>query len=225
MKLSTTSFAAGAVAALVIGSGSAYAATGGNFILGKSNSAGATTTLSNANGTALSLNSKSGTAPLKVNRTTKVANLNADLLDNLDQSAFARRAGTTRAYDVVSDAYDFLPDGAPDGKIDTLVAGAQCPAGTHRTGGGFWDLTTSGKVAINSADSQNPQTWFIVVPVNPDVAEDPMNAGVTIVCESPTGTPPANDYGDPGYARTTGGNGNSTLPNTVTPSMIAAAQR
>ena len=78
---------------LVLGGiGVTMAATGGTFLLGKSNSAGATTSLTNSAGTALSLNSKAGTAPLKVNRTTKVSHLNADLLDGLDSSALQRRA-------------------------------------------------------------------------------------------------------------------------------------
>lgn len=148
MKLSTTSFAAGAVAALVIGSGSAYAATGGNFILGKSNSAGATTTLSNANGTALSLNSKSGTAPLKVNRTTKVANLNADLLDGLSSSSFAKASGKVGTIEEGSFYVD-IPVGDTqqgDGVPDFVGAYAPCPTGTKLTGGGGIDGTPGGSL-------------------------------------------------------------------------------
>ena len=82
MKISRpVAFGMGVIMTLVIGSGTAYAATGGKFILGKSNSAGKTSTLTNKHGTALSLNSKAGTPSLKVNRTTKVPNLNADLID------------------------------------------------------------------------------------------------------------------------------------------------
>lgn len=142
MKLSTTSFAAGAVAALVLGSGSAYAATGGNFILGKSNSAGATTTLSNANGTALSLNSKSGTAPLKVNRTTKVTNLNADLLDGRDSTYFARSAGDVGTYEGDGYYVDYNDDGTPD----WVEAQAYCPTGYRLTGGGGEDRTSGGSL-------------------------------------------------------------------------------
>jgi hypothetical protein len=90
---------------LVLG-GISYAATGGNFILGQSNTAGSRSTLSapiadkalavtntsaKAGATALGLNVASGHAPFKVNSPTKVANLNADKLDGQDSAAFQRR--------------------------------------------------------------------------------------------------------------------------------------
>jgi hypothetical protein len=43
-----------------------------------------------ANATALDLQVESGRAPMKVNSSAKVANLNSDKLDNLDASAFVR---------------------------------------------------------------------------------------------------------------------------------------
>lgn len=76
-------------------SSGAVAATGGALILGRSNTAGSTTSLSNTNGTALSLNSKAGTSPIRVNRSVKVKNLNADLLDGLDSSSLQRRVTGT----------------------------------------------------------------------------------------------------------------------------------
>ena len=81
--------------------GTTYAATGGNFILGQSNSADATTDLSSpfvgkvlrltqtgTSGTALGLRVPSGRPPFTVNSATQVANLNADMLDGKDSSAF-----------------------------------------------------------------------------------------------------------------------------------------
>src|SRR5215213_5050125 len=96
------------VLALLFGVATAgLGATGGNFILGKANSAGAVSKLtasianpalqlvnqSTASGaTALGLNVASGKPPLKVNATAgKATNLNADKLDGLDS---ARLAGT-----------------------------------------------------------------------------------------------------------------------------------
>jgi hypothetical protein len=87
--------------------GTAYAATGGNFILGQSNSASSTTSLTRtgantgkglqvtnastgAGATALGLNVASGHAPFTVNSGTKVANLNADRLDGFDATGFIR---------------------------------------------------------------------------------------------------------------------------------------
>jgi hypothetical protein len=89
------------VLALLFGVASmAIGATGGNFILGKANSAGATTKLTssvasaalqlvnNGTGTALSLVVPSGKAPMTVNSSQKVANLNSDELDGKSASEF-----------------------------------------------------------------------------------------------------------------------------------------
>jgi hypothetical protein len=94
----------GYIALFVALGGTTYAATGGNFILGQANSAGATTSLSapiagkkalqltntstGAGATALGLNVASGHTPFTVNSGTKVANLNADKLDGLDSTTF-----------------------------------------------------------------------------------------------------------------------------------------
>src|SRR5678816_2849207 len=87
--------------------GAGYSATGGNFILGRSNSASSQTALvapfngpsltiqNNATfvaATALRLLVDPNRAPLVVNSRTKVANLNADLLDGLNSTSFARSA-------------------------------------------------------------------------------------------------------------------------------------
>jgi hypothetical protein len=89
-------------------SGVGYAATGGNFILGQDNSATSQTRLvsnnagkvlqlrqdSTATGaSALGLNVKAGKPPLTTNSTTKVENLNADLVDGLDSGAFVQGGG------------------------------------------------------------------------------------------------------------------------------------
>jgi hypothetical protein len=56
-----------ALVALVIAmSGSAYAATGGTFILGKANKETSTAHLANTKGTPLALSAPAGTAPLRV---------------------------------------------------------------------------------------------------------------------------------------------------------------
>jgi hypothetical protein len=96
---SSLSDAVVAVAALALGitlspAGDAVAAVK-SVLLGTKNKATSTTTISNSRGTALALNSPSGKAPLAVNSTGKVVNLNADRLDGLDSSAFARAGGQT----------------------------------------------------------------------------------------------------------------------------------
>lgn len=87
----------------------AVGATGGNFLLGKANSAGATTRLTSAvagpalnlvnNGTAaaataLNITVPSGNPPMTVNSSTKVTNLNSDQLDGKEAADFAPTAHT-----------------------------------------------------------------------------------------------------------------------------------
>jgi hypothetical protein len=83
--------------ALVIAlSGTAYAATGGSFLLGKANKADHTTALHNTgSGPALALDADAG-APLSVgSNMTRVKNLDADLLDGISSGQFQHRAGGT----------------------------------------------------------------------------------------------------------------------------------
>lgn len=90
-------------------SGTAVAATGGTFILGKSNSADTVSTLTSSSGSPLSLRSPAGSAPLRVNRSVKVERLNADLLDGIDSTGLVQ-AGKTNvgARTTLSN-----PDGVP----------------------------------------------------------------------------------------------------------------
>jgi hypothetical protein len=98
----------GYVALFVALGGTAYAANGGNFILGQSNSASSTTGLSagvigpalrvtnTSTGTAGSFNVAAGHAPFTVNSGTKVTNLNADKLDGLDSTSFVSNSTLRR---------------------------------------------------------------------------------------------------------------------------------
>jgi hypothetical protein len=88
--------------------GTTYAATGGNFILGRANSAGAQTALSApiankalqvtntstaAGASGIGITVGTNKAPLAVNATAgKATNLNADKLDGKDSTAFANAA-------------------------------------------------------------------------------------------------------------------------------------
>jgi hypothetical protein len=78
-------------ALVVMGAGSAVAATGHNLILGAKNSATKTTTLSDAKGTPLSLVAKTGKPPLAVSNSTEVKKLNAALLDGLSASGLLKK--------------------------------------------------------------------------------------------------------------------------------------
>lgn len=183
------SFVAGAVVALVLGSGTAFAATGGKLILGHSNSANRTTTLSNSRGTALALSSKSGTPALKVNSRTKVANLNADQLDGLSSASFARTTGKTGAFDSTG----VLGDSDGNGLDDFIVAEATCPAGTQMTGGGIADFTTTGFQVLNAPDTD--ESWIVADVIDENTTEDPTSLTASVVCYSPTGTGLAGSYG------------------------------
>lgn len=91
-------------------SGTAYAATGGNFLLGKANTATHVSALTNTAGAAmkltsggsgvpLALSAPAGVAPLTVNSATRVANLNADLLDGIDASTLtSAQVGSTQEF-------------------------------------------------------------------------------------------------------------------------------
>ena len=108
MRKPSPSMIVALVALFVALSGVGVAATGGNFILGHPNTASKSTLLSapvvggkalqvtntntsNAASTALGLNVAAGHAPFTVNSGVKVANLNADMLDGSDSSAFQAR--------------------------------------------------------------------------------------------------------------------------------------
>ncbi len=91
-RLTTTLTVLGAtLLLLIVGNAASLAATGKGFVLGKTNKADRVTTLKRTTGgPALSLRTKSSTAPpLKVNGTGLVARLNADRLDGKDASDFA----------------------------------------------------------------------------------------------------------------------------------------
>lgn len=179
MRLSKTSFAAGAIAALVLGSGSAYAATGGKFILGHSNSAGATSTLSSGHGPALSLKA---TGPvLKVSNGSKITNLNADSLDGLNSTSFARTSGQFGEIDASGQAVD----SDNNGLTDAIIANATCPSGTQRTGGGALDLTNSGITFANAPDTGN--SWTVAVSVDENTTENPSDVTAAVICYNPTG--------------------------------------
>lgn len=88
--------------------GAGVAATGGNFILGRDNTATSRSTLTAsvpgvstlwainnstaAGSSALALNVAAGNPPMKVNSTVKVVNFHADLLDGYEANAFLLRS-------------------------------------------------------------------------------------------------------------------------------------
>jgi hypothetical protein len=82
-------------------SGTAFAATGGTFILGKSNTARSVTGLANSRGTALSLSSATDKPPLTVGNSVRVPKLNASYLDNTPARGFIYGPGRARSHQVI----------------------------------------------------------------------------------------------------------------------------
>src|SRR5690348_9757206 len=77
-----------ALVGIAAANGVAYAATGHAFVLGEKNQASTTTTLTRTTtGVPLALNAVSGSAPLAVNSTKRIAKLNADMVDGLHASS------------------------------------------------------------------------------------------------------------------------------------------
>jgi len=144
MKLSTRSVAFASLALSTFGllgvGGAAISATGGNFILGRINSAdnqsgivspvaGKMLLLNNtstaANATALGLTVRPGHPPMIVNSPVKVPQLNADLLDNFDVTQLATAARTFTDDDTATlrtgDKFWPLPDLEPGNYLVTLA--------------------------------------------------------------------------------------------------------
>src|SRR6185503_20229213 len=105
LKMPSPSLCMSMLAVVLALGGAGYSATGGNFILGQTNTASTQTALTAAlngralqitnnsaaaNATALGLSVAAGPPQITVNSSVKVANLNADRLDGLDSTAFAR---------------------------------------------------------------------------------------------------------------------------------------
>lgn len=98
-------------------SGAAYAA-GTGLVLGKANQAKTTTTLLSQRDEPLSVLSRDGSAPFKVNSSELVTGLNSDKLDGLDAGAFLRS--------------DQAPPDLSGWVV--MVAGSSCPAGSEQVG-------------------------------------------------------------------------------------------
>lgn len=95
-RLQTVLTVIGAITVLVLGGNAvAYAATGGKFILGKTNKANASSILKRTTaGAPLTLRTQSSAnPPLSTNGSGRVANLNADMLDGKDSGAFQTKVG------------------------------------------------------------------------------------------------------------------------------------
>ena len=189
-KGKTMPFALGAIFALVVGSGTAYAATGGNLILGKYNQAGATTTLKSTKGAALKLQA-SGSPVLKVNNGKKIAKLNADKLDGYSSEDFVRKGqipptpvGGTGRVSASGAAVDLSGNGIPD----AVLAAAYCPTGSSLAGGGGVDATSTGYL-MATAPTSDGRGWLFAVGIA-ELSGDTSGDTLTyVMCWGPNGKP------------------------------------
>ena len=135
--------------------GTATAASGGTFVLGRSNTASSVTTLSNSAGTPLSLGAKAGYAPLKVNSSVKVVNLNSDKLDGIDSTQLQRPTSRTCTYGFASLTQAGVATCA-NGNSDTIdgidSAQLQRPTSNICTYG-FASLTQAGVATCATSDA------------------------------------------------------------------------
>lgn len=109
------------LALLVAMSGTAAAATGQPFILGKRNSESRPSTLTSSQGPALKLQVRADRPPMAVNSTARVSRLNADYLDGLSSSDLQKKL-EVKVVTQPTSAY---------------TNSAQCPSGWIALGGGY----------------------------------------------------------------------------------------
>jgi hypothetical protein len=161
--------------ALVIAmSGTAFAATGGNFLLGKSNSAGHTTALKNTGtGAALKLTAKNTkTAPLSVGKNrTHIKNLNADYLDGISSAGLQRRVSTICKRGSAIVGIGPLGKAACSHEVIWAHVGSDGTLGTHSTGVSSSDETTFAGI-YDVLFTRDVTNCARIVTVSDSVAED-----------------------------------------------------
>jgi len=181
------------VALFVALGGSAYAATGGNFVLGSSNAANKTTGLtgSPATGAALSVTNSTAkqpaaaftvqgrTAPFTVSSKGKVANLNADSLDGIDSTGFVQ--GNGQAYGA---SLDYPADSSGTDHVVTVAPGFMaldlyCSAPSASATAGFGNISAQPANLFYALDvGATPQQGFFDIPAgNPNWAGFNLGSG------------------------------------------------
>jgi hypothetical protein len=160
-------------------------------LLGKSPTAPAAAVANNGGGPALGLTVNSGKSPFTVNSQAKVANLNADQLDGLDQSAFLRTTGKAADSNLFNgrNLNDFTQAGFGKTRILTnrIVIPASNPAYVLEV------LTMPGVGVIgascSSGTTRNARLWF-----------GNFSGSVLDYWQNMTGAPVGNFLDDSGYA-------------------------
>ncbi len=175
----------GYVALFIALGGTTYAATGGNFILGRANSASSTSSLTapvagkglqvtntstGAGATALGLNVASGHAPFTVNSGTKVSNLNADKLDGQDSTAFLPSSNVKAWHWAASDC----TNGTEPGCQSTFSFGGLSFAATCST----LNMGATADLQLNNTSNNIISAAYIISPNNPHQFLSPAHSGI-----------------------------------------------
>jgi hypothetical protein len=152
------------VALIFGGAGLAGAATGGAFLLGRSNSETSAATLSNSRGTPLSLSAPKNKAPLAVNRNVMVRNLNAQYVGGLSASALK----PTGSYGMDAEAISLPSTGYTEvATTGTLAAGTYYVTATAEinveagNSGALCLLTLNGDTDVPFADGGQTGNSFV----------------------------------------------------------------
>jgi hypothetical protein len=156
--------AAFAVGALLVGPAQAAVQ---NMLVGTTNESNKQTTIKNTAGIPLSLSSPEGVPSLKVNHSDLITLLNADKLDGLHATSFAR--STMKTGVIVS--------GSPhlDTETGFYVATATCPEGTLRTGGGSHIASST----VYASAPEGDRGWTVI---------GLFDARAYAICLSPSGS-------------------------------------
>ena len=203
---------------LLLAAGTAAgAATGGNFILGKSNSENTPASLTNTAGTPLKLVAPANNAPLKVSNSTQVLGLNAQYLGGMTAAQVATGGdGFNSAVTVIGSAPIAVASTGPlpagtyyvtatallriaDGDVAGfcyITPGAGLPTATAYGGAQVvgWGQTAV-TTAVNVTEGDTLQYWCYTTADNGSVS---FYAGITAIrVLSSSGTPPLRAAGHP----------------------------
>jgi len=163
------------ILALVLGVATAALGANGDFFkVGKSNFASAVSVLDKSGaGPALRLLVDSG-APMAVNSSARVTNLNADKLDGLDASQLGGLSGVTQVEQ----------QGVVD-SVDSKTTSATCPDGTVAIGGGgrTQGFTSAAAIDESRRNFTDPRTW-VVGAHEPVPTIDVWSLGAFAICAS-----------------------------------------
>ena len=198
------------VMALVLGAATtAMSATGGNFLLGKSNVADRVSTLvKRGPGPALRLDVQEGQPPMRVDSSGKVENLNADKVDGLDSEQLKGQTGPAGAQGEqgLQGEQGIQGEPGPQGRTGssgattvrtvshqsgTVVPGssisqvvAACSSNEKATGGGY-STNTPANIAVFQSQPTNTFSgpgWAVGFRNNDNISR---SITVYVICASP----------------------------------------